>query len=77
VKRFSATQILRDPELARQASVRAGHFWQTESFDRIVRDTDELARTRAYIATNPRSLRDGEYRLWQAEWLDEFAPRAP
>ena len=28
-------------------------FWQPESYDRIIRDEEELARFRAYIAQNP------------------------
>ncbi|HUP59069.1 MAG TPA: transposase [Thermoanaerobaculia bacterium] len=32
---------------------RAGAFWQEESFDHIVRDEEELARTIEYVRANP------------------------
>jgi len=74
VKRYSATSILQDGNLQDCVALRSGHFWQTESFDRVVRDAAELARTRRYIARNPARLRPGTYELKQMEWLDEFAP---
>ena len=74
VKRYSATQILDDPLLAARARLRKDHLWQTESFDRVVRDAAELTRTRRYIARNPARLRPGTYALRQMDWLDEFAP---
>ena len=74
VKRYSATQILQDAAFAGRANVRSGHLWQTESFDRVVRETSELARTRRYIARNPAKLRPGSFALKQMQWLDEFAP---
>ncbi len=54
--------------------MRGGHLWQVESFDRIVRDPAELARTRRYIAANPAKLRPGTFALKRMPWLDEFAP---
>jgi len=52
-------------------------FWQHESYDRIVRDTQELARFRKYIADNPSkaNLRPEQYYYYAADWLDQFAPR--
>lgn len=43
----------------------AGAFWMEESYDRIVRNTAELASFRNYIAENPAKakLRDGEFHL--------------
>jgi putative DNA methylase len=32
---------------------RSGHFWQTESFDRWIRDADHFAKVVAYIENNP------------------------
>ena len=32
---------------------RDGSVWKDENYDRIVRDFDELARYRSYIARNP------------------------
>ena len=77
VKRYSATRILQDPALAERLRLRCGHLWQTESFDRVVRESSELARTRRYIAKNPAKLRPGTFALEQMDWLDEFAPRPP
>ena len=52
-------------------------FWQHESFDRIVRDVEELAAFRRYIARNAETAKlpasDFTYRA--AEWLDAFAER--
>jgi putative transposase len=41
---------------AKQANLalgRTGQFWQRESFDHIVRDSDEMSRIRRYILNNP------------------------
>ncbi len=44
---------------------RTGPVWQEENYDRIVRDFEELARYRDYIARNPEKakLHDGEFTL--------------
>jgi carbamoylphosphate synthase large subunit/REP element-mobilizing transposase RayT len=44
---------------------RTGQLWQEESYDRIVRDWDELVRYRDYIVRNPEKakLREGEFVL--------------
>ena len=48
-----------------------GQLWQRESYDRLVRDSSELLRTRDYIANNPAKARlSCEDRLWQCQWLD-------
>jgi putative transposase len=65
VKRFAANRL---PEVVK----RAGHVWQPESFDRVIRDRAELRRTREYIAKNPRNLQPGTFIHHQAEWLDAF-----
>ena len=65
------------PALAERLRLRSGHLWQTESFDRVVRESSELARTRRYIAGNPDKLRPGTFALKQMNWLDEFAPPPP
>jgi hypothetical protein len=46
--------------------------WQSESYDRIVRDREELCVWRRYIADNPAKAKlvPGTYTLHQAEWLD-------
>ena len=53
---------------------RTGPVWQRESFDRIVRDREELNRTRLYIAANPRKarIRVPPTPLYRADWLDEL-----
>lgn len=50
---------------------RTGTLWMEESFDRIVRDFDDLARYRDYIAGNPEkaNLRSGEFILSTRETL--------
>lgn len=52
-------------------------FWQYESYDRIVRDENELFQFRRYISQNPEkaALRDEQFHLKYADWLDPFAPR--
>jgi len=59
------------PERSREA------FWQQESYDRIVRDVEELDRFRKYIAENAAkaNVPDGQFYYMAAAWLDEFAPR--
>lgn len=55
-KHYTARQINR--QLGR-----TGEFWQTESFDHLIRDGDHFQRFRNYIANNPQraNLRDGEF----------------
>jgi REP element-mobilizing transposase RayT len=59
-KRFSAAAINR-------SLGRKGEFWQTESFDHIVRNQRSMDRFREYIRENPLNakLRSGEYILWE------------
>ncbi len=70
IKRFSSTQINK----RHVAPKRTGHLWQTESFDRVIRDAEELFRTRDYIGRNGRRLSPGDFTLKQFDWLNEFAP---
>lgn len=51
-------------------------FWQQESYDRIVRDAEELLAFRRYIAWNPEKARleNGEFICHAAPWLDAYAP---
>ena len=48
---------------------RRGRFWQSESFDHLVRSQAAFDRFRRYIAENPvkAGLREGEYYLWERE----------
>jgi type I restriction enzyme R subunit len=52
-------------------------FWQQESYDRIIRDTEEQFRFRKYISENARKAKvpDGQFRYHAADWLDPFASR--
>lgn len=76
IKRFTSTEMARHASMNADGMMRQGHLWQTESFDRIVRDEHELARTRQYIASNPAKLRSAMYALKQMDWLDEYASRS-
>jgi type I restriction enzyme R subunit len=51
-------------------------FWQQESYDRIIRDEEEVIAFRRYTARNPdvASLRPSEFVYTRAQWLDTFAP---
>ena len=61
-KKLTATEINR--QLGR-----GGHFWQSESFDHLVRSPEQFCYLRSYIANNPRKagLRSGEY-LLHSSW---------
>ena len=51
-------------------------FWQYESYDRIIRDAEELAAFRRYIVRNPEAagLKASESLYFAADWLDPFDP---
>ena len=59
-KKFTATQINRERK-------QTGEFWQSESFDHLVRSPEQLERFQRYIADNGSEvgLRDGEYLHWR------------
>lgn len=59
-KRFTATRINR-------AIGAAGRFWHEESFDHLVRNTDQFEALERYIAENPMKagLHPGEYLHWR------------
>jgi putative transposase len=61
-KRFSSGAINR-------CLGRKGEFWQSESYDHIVRDGEALRAIQNYIANNPKKagLRCGEFTLFQPE----------
>jgi putative transposase len=52
-------------------------FWQHESYDRVIRDAEELTIFRCYIARNPEEagLSADEFDYHVAPWLDTFATR--
>lgn len=54
---------------------RTGSFWQAESFDRVIRDSDELENTIRYVLNNP--VKASLVKKWQ-DWAysyskDEFS----
>ena len=52
-------------------------FWQYESYDRIIRDAEELAAFRRYIVRNPEAVdvKASESLYFAADWLDPFASK--
>lgn len=48
---------------------RSGTFWQAESFDRVIRDNDELEKTLKYVLKNP--VKAGLADSWK-EWPYSF-----
>jgi len=63
IKSYTANEINR-------AFGRLGHLWQRESYDHIVRDSQQLQAYQEYIAANPAKakLHVGEYFLAKAEY---------
>ncbi len=57
---------------------RKGPFWQSESYDRVIRDSDELENTIAYTLNNPvkaglvKHWRDWPYTYCKPEFLESF-----
>lgn len=57
---------------------RKGPFWQSESYDRVIRDSDELENTIAYTLNNPvkaglvKHWRDWPYTYCKPEFLVSF-----
>jgi len=75
IKRCTAKKI--NVEIANEGANLATCYkkmWQEESYDRVIRNCNELARTRKYIANNPVNLRENSYLLKQMLWLDQFSP---
>jgi putative transposase len=83
VKKWASRQIgqwlLGQADLEQPAALRDSkpRFWQQESYDRIVRDAEELAAFRSYIARNAAeaNIPPDDHMYRPAEWLDAFAPR--
>jgi putative transposase len=84
IKKWSSRRIglwaQQQPEPAQPVTRRDSkpRFWQQEFYDRIVRDAEELAAFRGYIARNAAEANvPPEGHLYRASaWLDAFAPRA-
>jgi type I restriction enzyme R subunit len=85
IKKWSSREIglwlRQEPKAVRPGTRRNSRprFYQQESYDRIVRDAEELAAFRGYIARNAAdaNLPPEAYTYYAAEWLDTFAPRPP
>lgn len=77
IKRWSARHIRAGVKGASSADASGASilnekgFWQFESYDRIVRDLNELMAFRRYIAFDPRKsqLSAGQFTHHQANWL--------
>lgn len=69
VKRYSARQVNLLLE-------RTGGVWQKESFDRIVRNSEEFEKTRNYIQQNPAAarLKPGTFLHHSADWDATLTP---
>jgi REP element-mobilizing transposase RayT len=58
-------------------SGRLAPVWQEESYDRVVRDEDELMATARYVFNNPRRRWPGVHRYtWMGGWLAESVEAA-
>lgn len=59
---------------ANRALGRSGPFWQHESYDRVVRNEEELTRIRNYVLSNPVKAglveAAGDWPWSYARWLD-------
>ncbi len=71
-KKFSAREI-------HEKLGRHGHFWQDESYDRLVRDPEEFFHYREYIAIKPKKarLKSGEFWYYKSPKADQFAEQGP
>ena len=68
VKKFSSRRIR--GQVANREDLPKKALWQKESYDRLIRDEEELAAFRRYIAKNPQraGLREGEFMVWEGVW---------
>ncbi len=73
VKRFTSARMKAPISSGSETISGKSEGWQDESFDRIVRNAAELARTRKYIGENPVHLRPETFSYKRMPWLDEFA----
>ena len=64
IKGFVSVQAARQED-------KMGRLWQSESYDRLVRDRTELEAFRRYIANNPAKagLASGRVAVFQADWI--------
>ena len=77
MKRFSSRKIgewfKTQPESVHPSQLTESryHFWQPESYDRIIRDAEELTRFRTYIAENATKAKipAGQFTYHKCDWL--------
>jgi putative transposase len=72
VKRFTARMIGLEHRRDIKEKMNRSNLWQAESFDRVVRNEEELLRVRHYIANNPKNLQEGTFVYKEMSWLNEF-----
>lgn len=46
-----------------------GRLWQKDYFDTLIRDWEHMLRAARYLRRNPVNLREGEFTLYEAEWV--------
>ncbi len=66
-KRFTARAI-------HEQIGRSGHYWQSETYDHIVRSEAQFRHYREYMMQNPRNarLRENEFTVFMPEWRSEM-----
>ncbi len=46
-----------------------GRLWQKDYFDTMIRDWQHMIRAARYVRRNPEKLREGEFTLYEADWV--------
>ena len=46
-----------------------GRLWQKNYFDTMIRDWEHMIRAARYLHRNPAKLRQGEFTLYEADWM--------
>ena len=66
IKGFVSTRLTK-------LGVKTGELWQSENYDRLVRDRTELLVWRRYIERNPgkAGLEASGYTYYRCDWLDD------
>jgi REP element-mobilizing transposase RayT len=82
-KEYTVTKILQEmkrytAQKCNKVLGRNGAFWQSESYDRVIRDAEELENTVAYTLNNPvkaglvKHWKDWPYTYCKPEFLKSF-----
>lgn len=83
-KEYAVTEILQElkrytAQKSNKILYRKGAFWQSESYDRVIRDAEELENTIAYTLNNPvkaglvKQWKEWPYTYCKPELLESFA----